>query len=531
MRLLKIGRDSANDIVLKSENVSSFHAELVLLDNGDITLEDKRSSNGTFLMNRRVMPGAPVSVKRGDTIRFADTELKWTQVPPPEDNSAYKAIYGIGSHSSNDVHISGATVSRYHATLKVGKDGKLYLFDHSKNGTTVDGRKIPANVAYRINKKSAVVCGGVPADLTKVIPTTDFKGIALKVAVAVVVVAAVVGGILAFASHKFSDQELYDRYRPTVAMIRGYYHYKVQIGEWVEQDYELYNSIVGQILGDDRCIPMKVSPTGEDITTYNNRQVADRFNSMATEREQDQAFYGTAFFVSADGRLVTNLHLIKPWLFSTAYTNMKNMEEAYTLKFAENYEALKSMREYGSEFMEIVGKLASCLSRIKLVGELDYIALCPQNEMFDIDNMLKCRVVYAGDDIERDVALIQTSSRTLPEHCKFIDLEKDMDISENALKVGEHVYTLGFPNGRGMQREEDEKGILIIAQDGKITQESTKFTFGFNAPSMGGASGSPIFNDRGKLIGVLNSGYDIQGYNYAIKAEYVKELMGLAEKI
>ena len=165
MRLLKIGRDASCDIVLHSANVSSLHAELTLLNSGDITIEDKGSKNGTFIMNQPIKPGKPVNVRRGDAIRFADVELQWSQVPMPEDNSAYKAICSIGSHFNNDVQLSGATVSRYHATIKAGRDGKVYIFDHSKNGTTVDGVKITPNTPYRIKKNSAIACGGVPLDI------------------------------------------------------------------------------------------------------------------------------------------------------------------------------------------------------------------------------------------------------------------------------------------------------------------------------------------------------------------------------
>ena len=68
MRLLKIGRDASCDIVLHSGKVSSLHAELTLLNNGDITIEDKNSSNGTFIMNQPIKPGNPVKVRRGDAI-------------------------------------------------------------------------------------------------------------------------------------------------------------------------------------------------------------------------------------------------------------------------------------------------------------------------------------------------------------------------------------------------------------------------------------------------------------------------------
>ena len=52
MRLLKIGRDAGCDIVLHSDKVSSLHAEITLMNSGDIMLEDKGSRNGTFIMNQ-----------------------------------------------------------------------------------------------------------------------------------------------------------------------------------------------------------------------------------------------------------------------------------------------------------------------------------------------------------------------------------------------------------------------------------------------------------------------------------------------
>ena len=84
------------------------------------------------------------------------------------------------------------------------------------------------------------------------------------------------------------------------------------------------------------------------------------------------------------------------------------------------------------------------------------------------------------------------------------------------------MYTLGFPLGLNLQESE----IKVFAHSGKITQECTKYSFSFDAASYGGASGSPIFNAKGQLIGVLNSGVNItQGFNYGIKAIHVKELL------
>ena len=125
MRILKIGSDPKNDIVLKSNTVSANHAELTLLNNGDIFIEDKNSTNGTFVRGQKIQPATEVSIKRSDVIRFADQELPWAQVPQVDEKD-YKRIIGIGNNFRNEIQVPGSTVSRFHATLKVDKQGQQH---------------------------------------------------------------------------------------------------------------------------------------------------------------------------------------------------------------------------------------------------------------------------------------------------------------------------------------------------------------------------------------------------------------------
>ena len=60
---------------------------------------------------------------------------------------------------------------------------------------------------------------------------------------------------------------------------------------------------------------------------------------------------------------------------------------------------------------------------------------------------------------------------------------------------------------------------------GHINQECTDFNFKFDTVSGGGASGSPIFNDNGMLIGVLHAGVNGESITEGIKAKYIKELI------
>jgi pSer/pThr/pTyr-binding forkhead associated (FHA) protein/S1-C subfamily serine protease len=525
MRLLKIGRDASCDIVLHSDLVSALHAEIVLMDSGDIMLEDKGSRNGTYIMNQRIQPGKSVNVRRGDAIRFADVELQWSQVPMPEDNSAYKGIYGIGSNFNNYIQISGSTVSRYHATVKHGRDGKMYIVDHSKNGTTVDGMKISPNTPYRIKKKSAVVCGGVPADLSRLPwPSTAWKTI-LGIAAAILLLCGIGFGLYKLIDGRkgiYTDSELYARYNKSVVMMMGIYHYEVTIGDY---DMNEINNIIATTLGKSAVIPQKMLWDSQykrpvDITNFSQKDLIEL-------TEKKGVYGGTGFFISEDGQLITNLHVVKPWLYEDAGKLLYNY---YSQQLASVVELLNAINK--------VTSLSVLISQLKVDGVLDYIALLPQGESYDSDNIIKCRVISAGDEKEKDVALVQTISKRLPtSDCTYVNVIDSMDISEEALTVGEHVYTIGFPTVMNyqqvVQKSENEKGIQVVAQGGDIIQQDSEYDFGYNAVTTGGASGSPVFNKYGKLIGVHHQGLsrvETQGYNYGIKAKYVKELLDSPHK-
>ena len=477
MRLLKIGRDASCDIVLHSDKVSSLHAEMTVLNNGDILLEDKNSKNGTFLMNKPIKPGTSVSVRRGDAIRFGDVELMWNQIPMQENNSNFKALFGIGTNFRNEIQISGNTVSRFHATLKIGKDGKAYIQDHSKNGTTVNGTKITFGQNVRIKRNYAIACGGVPVELKQFIPGP--KGWT-KVIGAMAIAAILIGAIF-LVKHfitptSLSDEQLYIRHRNSVVLVTAAYHYKVTAGN----------------LDISKALPTEV--------IWNGRQPVKNIN----------VYEGTAFWVSSDGKLVTNLHITRPWLFEPEV--MSQLSDWYKTKMAE--------------LAQLDIRFNAYIDQIKVEGVLDYIGIIQNEDYIDGENLIKCRELAAGDDTNMDVALIQSVKRTLPNsYTSYVNIDS-IAVNNEEIKVGSHIYTLGFPLGTKAQYLKSDKGLQIYGRGGNITQTPKEYTFGFDAASFHGASGSPVFDKRGYLIGVLSSGFDItQGFNFAIKAKYVKELI------
>lgn len=542
MRLLKVGRDASCDIVLHSDKVSSLHAEITILNNGDILLEDKGSRNGTFLMNKPIKPGTAVTVRRGDMIRFADVELQWSQIPMPENNSNFKALYGIGSNFRNEIQISGNTVSRFHATLKIGKDGKAYLQDHSKNGTTVNGIKIVKGQNVRIKRSDAIVCGGVPVDLKQFMPPVVWKKIVIGLAAAAVLVGVIFGVkyVIEYEGIKPKD------YIPAVVYVQGTFAYQVKIVN-------------------DPFVPIFRKLNIKYPEEYFiGKDAKGNFGII----EEGNPYYpitysGTAFFISTDGKMMTNRHVACPW---ESLTEEEETEIQTVMRREKDSElpvdALQTVSQIEAFFNDLQRRAArSALSamqkrvlflsqngfsleelstliaqykdsKIEITGLQTSLGVGYANKMYDsTDQLDPCVMILESGDDNIDLAILQLNSTKTPaDVTKIIDVSKAIVDPNEINPLEETYYYIGYPSELGgVNLDNQDGGLKAHLNDVKISGVPGKYQVKLQGEVFGGASGSPILDKRGHLLGVINRSYRFTTTSEGVLAKHAKDLVDKLE--
>lgn len=499
MRLIKIGRSPSNDIVINSEFVGSHHADITILDSGEILIEDKGSKNGTFIGpdKRRIKPGEEVQIRRGDKVTIADTDLNWSKVPAISKNSQYKRIQNIGSNYRNDIVVTDDTVSRYHATAKVDQNNKVFVEDNgSTNGTEVNGVKIKAHQPVRIKRGDHIVVGS--QDITPQLAPLFPKS---KMWIPITLGCACLGAAIVFLIlwlvqiHKTGDM------KDAVAHVSHLYHYRIS---------------------------PKNNPYDLPLTF---------------EEKESSISQGTAFFIDDKGRLGTCMHVVEPWREEFNPEKIKELKKDWAdflssklprqVRTPEELAQLLSsdIGEYISQKGNSLAQVNAMLntlftSELEIEGITDDLLIGYPGRMYNKAAELDpASVVAKSNDANADVAIIQLNTKQTPEKALKSHFDLSKSYTHNPKPMSETFRTIGYPQGIVRALDFETLTMEPYIRESKVAKEPSKYYFELQDDNAGGASGSPVFNEKNELAGVVNAvfGGDAKTV-YVIKAKYLKDL-------
>jgi ABC-type multidrug transport system ATPase subunit/ABC-type multidrug transport system permease subunit len=150
---LTIGRLAENDIAIPSSSVSRHHARIAPVPGGH-WVTDLGSRNGTQLNGERFrgesrwLANGDTIVIGGETVRFVTGDETRFEAARPSFITTHIIEFAgerltLGRDESNDVVLDDPNVSRFHAEVLRGADGRIEVRDlASRNGTRVNGQLV-----------------------------------------------------------------------------------------------------------------------------------------------------------------------------------------------------------------------------------------------------------------------------------------------------------------------------------------------------------------------------------------------------
>ena len=163
-------------------------------------------------------------------------------------------------------------------------------------------------------------------------------------------------------------------------------------------------------------------------------------------------------------------------------------------------------------------------SKIVIGGEMDYITVGYAGHNYTHeDEFQRCFVVCESGTEDKDLAILQLNDKKTPDEVK--NILNPLNIIEKPIQpVKDHMYTIGYPAGLNWGLDKALNSLLPSIKDIQCSKAPSHYEFEFNSSTVGGASGSPVFNKKGQLVGVLSKTRPGQDVTIAVHARFLKKM-------
>lgn len=275
--------------------------------------------------------------------------------------------------------------------------------------------------------------------------------------------------------------------------------------------------------------------------------------------------YGTGFFVSQEGEIVTNCHVVSNTvsdkeinksvdrvlsalksqiveIYNKYQENLEYFQLACDYAYQspdvswEEYYNMRDMRDAIQGEMEEYAAIYYGLDEIRASdSEIKYhneVSIA-YNNTFVTNSRDFSSCVITKTDMEHDLAIIQLKDKKTPSDKYVFEVEQEdpletyswKDDIEKTINDDKNSKLFMSSFNLGPTLATTKEGIKSQFNSGSVSQKA-KDKLMYSIPALPGSSGSPVVNLRGQLVAVNFAGLNgTQNFNYGIRVKYLKELM------
>lgn len=234
---------------------------------------------------------------------------------------------------------------------------------------------------------------------------------------------------------------------------------------------------------------------------------------------------GSGFFVSPDGYIMTNAHVV-----STTKSGEDGAKQELFKLFVLKALASRNLQPTQDNIATVLRWAQQNAGTPVITTRANFVLLQDGNKLRYEIKSYGTPMGDQGDQLTgKDTAIIKVETRNAPT-LRLGDSSK--------VRVGDRVYVIGFPGAADSEMLDSKSSVEPTTNDGSISAVKTTVdgipVLQTNANTTHGNSGGPVLNQNSEVIGLLTfrgntvNGQEVQGFNFIVPANTAREYLGPA---